>query len=58
LTADPRLHSALVNLRDRWDGDAEMLERAIRACTPGPEVVGQVLPRSRNAKSILGNSTE
>ncbi|MBI3861092.1 MAG: HEAT repeat domain-containing protein [Planctomycetia bacterium] len=35
--AEPQLHSALLALRGRWDSDAELLERAILACSPRSE---------------------
>jgi HEAT repeat protein len=37
LISDHRLHPELVALRGWWDVDEELLEEAIRACSPGPE---------------------
>ena len=38
LIGDPRLYPELVALRGWWDVDEELLEGAILACSPRPEV--------------------
>lgn len=38
LLADSQLYSVLVALQDRWDGDPELLQRAILACAPQTDI--------------------
>ncbi len=36
LIGEPRLITELIALRERWNGDKDLLEQAIRACSPDP----------------------
>ncbi len=38
LIGEPQLITELIALRGCWDGDTEMLEQAIRACSPKPDL--------------------
>ena len=43
LICEPQLIAELIALRGRWDGDKDMLEQAIMACSPNPDLASSFM---------------